>query len=65
MLSECRECGESLSFANLFECRDCHANLCARHSYQRVDGNNASITRHSPTLCLQCYQERYPEEASR
>ena len=40
-------------------CMDCRATLCAKHAYQRVDGNNIAITRSAPVLCRECFVKRY------
>lgn len=43
-------------------CAKCKKSLCMEHAYSYVDGNNNSITKNAPTLCKECYEEKYNEK---
>jgi len=40
-------------------CHGCGCSLCGLHAFSYVDGNNGSITKHSPEYCHKCYVEKY------
>jgi len=41
-------------------CEEC--NKKTNELYQRIDGNNCSITYYSPYLCKSCYNKKYKKE---
>jgi len=43
-------------------CQKCSVKKPPTELFFRVDGNNESITRHAPVLCLECYNEMYHPE---
>lgn len=47
---------------NYICCAKCKKSLCLEHAYSYVDGNNISITKNAPTLCKECYEEKYKEK---
>ena len=51
-----------MSKTNHIFCAKCGKSLCMEHAYSYVDGNNISITKNAPTLCKECYEEKYNEK---
>lgn len=45
-----------------FTCARCTKNVCGKHIFSRVDGNNISITKNAPEYCASCYRKTYGQE---
>lgn len=45
--------------ADIHTCRKCGKKLCGSHIYSYVDESNGAITKNSPLLCRECYEEKY------
>jgi len=56
---KCFVCGNTLTKNKQHICANCGKTLCGKHCGTYVDGNNGSITKNSPTLCRECYGEKY------
>lgn len=56
----CAECGAKATDT----CKTCGKRLCGMHSFvHTVDESNASITRHSGTVCVDCHPETIATKA--
>ena len=53
---------EEMIIMNNIYCEKCKKSLCSEHAYSYVDGNNISITKNAPTLCKECYENKYNEK---
>ena len=43
----------------LNKCSSCGTKKQPKELFQYIDGNNKSITKHSPILCYECYINKY------
>jgi len=61
LCAACNHCGTRPGFRKLSRCAKCRKSFCLKHLYSYVDGNNISITKHSPELCYECYKQMYDD----
>jgi len=43
----------------LYKCAKCGKYFCGEHVFCYVDESNIAITKNSPNLCKDCYEETY------